>query len=55
MDYKAMWEELKAQIEKEFEYYADGIECSMMESAHGMFDCEINLKRMKTLEEKYKV
>ena len=53
MDYKAMWEELKAKIESELEYYNDGRMCSWMESVHGTQNCEAMLKDMKALEEKY--
>ena len=55
MDYQAMWEELKEEIEKDLEYYANGTMCSTIESIHGALNCEIMLKKIKTLEEKYKV
>ena len=39
-----MWEELKAKIEEDLEYYTDGTMCSMMESAHGISNCKSTLK-----------
>ena len=53
MDYKPMWEDLKAKIEAELAYYEDGRMCSMMESVHGTLNCEAMLKDMEALEEKY--
>ena len=53
MDYKAMWEELKSKIEADLEYYTDGRMCSMAESVNGTHDCEMMLKSMKALEDKY--
>jgi hypothetical protein len=53
MDYKAMWEELKAKIESDLEYYEDGKMCSMAESIHGGLYSQSMLNDMKTLEEKY--
>lgn len=53
MNYKAMWEELKAKNEADLEYYKDGRMCSMMEMAHGLSSCEAILEEMEALEEKY--
>ena len=54
MDYKAMWEELKAQIKEDLEYYTDGTECSMMEAVNGALNCTAMLITMGELEAKYK-
>lgn len=53
MDYKAMWEELKAKVESDLEYYEDGTMCSMAESINGVLYNQAVLNDMKTLEEKY--
>ena len=53
MDYKAMWEELKSKIEADLAYYEDGRMCSMREQSSGMFYCEMMLKEMRAVEEKY--
>lgn len=53
MDYKAMWEELKAKVEVDLAYYVDGRMCSWGEAVHGTLNYEAILKDMKALEEKY--
>ena len=53
MDYKAMWEELRAKTEAELAYYEDGRMCSMSEMIRGLSNCEAILQDMNALEEKY--
>lgn len=52
MDYKNMWEELRAKIEKDLEYHKSGIMQSIGESCHGQLKCEEVLRYMKEIEDK---
>ena len=54
MDYKAMWEALREQLESDHAYYADGRFCSMMEAVHGEGFTANLLHTMDKLEDKYK-
>ena len=53
MDYKAMWEELKAKVKSDLEYYEDGLFCSWGEAVHGAENCKDMLNKMNALEDKY--
>lgn len=53
MDYKAMWEELKAHIEGDFEYHVSGFMQSYMESMHHAFKCAEILKYMHESEKRH--
>ena len=52
--YNLMWEELKATIRKDKEFYADGSMCSMAEAIHGELQCDRVLSTMESIERKYK-
>ena len=52
MDYEKMWNDLKAKIEKDLQFYTDGRMCSAIESSHGMLHCSAMLKEMEALERK---
>ena len=54
MDYKAMWEELKAKLNKDLDYYAEGSQCSFIEAINGASNAESMLLTMTNLEEKYR-
>ena len=54
MDYKAMWEELKAKLNKDLDYYVEGSQCSFIEAINGASNAESMLLTMTSLEEKYR-
>jgi hypothetical protein len=51
MDYEAMWNELKAKIEKDLKYHQSGFMQSIGEACHGQLKCEEFLGYMKKIEE----
>lgn len=51
--YKVMWDELRAQLNKELEFYIEGSQCSFMESINGAANAENMLRAMDRLETKY--
>ena len=53
MDYEAMWNKLKAKLNKDLDYYVDGSQCSFMEAINGASNAESMLLTMANLEEKY--
>jgi hypothetical protein len=53
MNYKNMWEDLKAKIEEDLAYHKSGIMQSIGESVHGVGKCEEVLKYMEDIENKY--
>ena len=53
MDYKAMWEELKRNVELNMKFYSESRELSTMEAAHGFADAQRTLRYMEHLEEAY--
>ena len=50
MDYKAMWDTLKAQINKEKEYHISGEMQSIAESVEGEKKCQEFLDLMESIE-----
>lgn len=53
MDYEAMWNELKAKLNKDLDYYEDGSQCSFMEAINGASNAASMLLTMVNLEKKY--
>ncbi len=53
MDYKNMWEELKAKIEEDLAYHKSGVMQSIGEAVHGECKCREVLKYMEDIEDKY--
>lgn len=53
MDYKAMWEELKAKVEIDLKSYEHGLFYSWGQAVHGEENCKDVLNKMKELEDKY--
>lgn len=51
MDYEAMWNELKAKIEKDLDWHRSGIMQSIGEAVHGECMCIEFLGYMKKIEE----
>lgn len=54
MDYEKMWDELKAKVEEDLQYYQHGTDCSMMESSQGQMFCFSVLRYMHDIENKHK-
>lgn len=52
--YNLMWEELKATLRNDKEFYADGSMCSTAEAFHGEMQCDSVLSTMESIERKYK-
>ena len=50
MDYKAMWEDLKKEINKDLEYHKRGAMQSISESTQGEIKCKEFLDKMKRIE-----
>ena len=50
MDYKAMWESLRDQLNEDLEFYKDGSQCSILESIEGEVHIKEVLRKMDTLE-----
>lgn len=54
MNYKAMWEELKAKINADIQFHKDGTMQSISESVHGEAKCKEFLGYMEKIEEAHK-
>ena len=51
MDYEAMWNKLRAKIERDLAYHQSGSMQSVGEAVHGEAKCKEVLRYMKEIEE----
>ncbi len=54
MDYKAMWETLRDQLNEALEFYKYGSQLSVLEAIEGVGHMEDVLRKMDTIESKYR-